>query len=79
MSIASSIGDSVEMVNSVSDVGSADISSQSTLDIDCSENDAESSVLALLAASPEPPWLQAAVAVFGLPALGSCGMLGRKS
>jgi site-specific DNA-cytosine methylase len=78
MSIASSIGDSVEIVSSVSDMGSADMSSQSILDIECSENDAESTVLALLAASPQPPWVQAAVAVFGLPALGNCGMLGRK-
>ena len=38
---------------------------------------AEATVMALLAASPRPPWVQAAVHVFGLPALGQQGTHGR--
>lgn len=37
----------------------------------------EAAVMALLAASPRPPWVQAAAHVFGLPALGQRGSHGR--
>jgi site-specific DNA-cytosine methylase len=77
----SSINDDVETVVSInSDLDVADIvdAPWASLNVAGSTDESEATVLAVLAASPKPPWVQAAVAVFGLAALGHWGMMGRQ-